>query len=107
MPYRSEKILIAGSEYDKRKKISEEMRMDILSEKGVLSQRVTARKYGVSRRSVVFIWYPERLVHAKELYKERRLDGRYYNKEKQRKAMQNLRRRKQKLFLDGDLSLTK
>jgi len=68
-------------EADRRVKITEDKRFQILNHKGVLSQRVTAKKFGVSRRMVTFIWFPERLIRANKLYKERRKDGRYYNKE--------------------------
>lgn len=105
MPYRSEKIKIEGTEFDARKKITGEMERDILGDKGKLSQRVTARKYGISRRSVVFIWYPERREKNKEQYKIRRMDGRYYKKEKHTKAIRKHRSRKQKLYKEGLIKL--
>lgn len=101
MPYKSEKIKIQGTQYDRRKTITDEMKKDIFSERGVLSQRVTARKYGVSRRMVTFIWYPERLERHKELAKERRMDGRYYDKEAHTKAMRDHRKWKQVLYTEG------
>jgi hypothetical protein len=35
---------------------------------------------GISRRAIQFILYPERLLIVKDQFKERRKDGRYYNK---------------------------
>ena len=105
MPYISEAIRVQGTEYDSRKKITEEMKQEILKEEGKLSQRKTARKYGISRRAVTFIWYPERLKRAKELYKIRRLDGRYYNREKHTRAIKKLREKKQDLYVRGVIKL--
>lgn len=62
-----------------------------------LSQRAVAKIMGVSRRLIVFILYPERLERQKKLYKERRKDGRYYNKEKRRKQMKKHRYYKQSI----------
>ena len=105
MPYKSEAIKIQGTKYDARRRITDKMRAEILGEEGKLSQRVTARKYGVSRRSVVFIWFPERLARSKELFKIRRLDGRYYNKKKHTKAIKRLRSKKQDLYVKGIIKL--
>jgi len=105
MPYISRKARIAKTEYDARVKIIEEMKKNILDEQGKLSQRETARKYGISRSSVRFIWMPEKLERAKELYKERRKDGRYYERSKSSIAMKKHRRRKHKLYKKGLIKL--
>lgn len=105
MPYKSERIKIEKTEYDARIKISTPMKVAIKAEQGILSQRATARKYNVSRRMVQFIWCPEKLEKAKELYKERRKDGRYYVKEKHTKEMKKTRRKKQRLYLSGIIKL--
>jgi hypothetical protein len=101
MPYKCQKIKIEGTKNDTRIKVTPEMKEDILQEKGKLSQRKTARKYGISRRTVIFIWYPERLERNKELHKERRKDGRYYDRKKNTLAQRKHRRRKQKLYVEG------
>ena len=106
MPYKSEKIKIERTEFDSRIKITPEMRADILEEQGRLSQRATARKYGVSRNSVVFIWFPERLKRSKELYKIRRLDGRYYKKEKHTEQVRRYRTKKHILYKRGVIKLS-
>lgn len=105
MPYKCEKIKIEGTVYDARKKIDDETRKEILACEGVLSQRKTASKFGISRKMVVFIWYPEKLKRAKELYKIRRLDGRYYKKDLHTKQMKKHRRRKYKLYKEGLINL--
>jgi len=105
MPYKSENIKIQGTQYDKRRRLTDEDRQLLLEDKGKLSQRAAARKYGISRRLVTFIWFPERLEIAKEQYKERRKSGIYYNKEKHTKSIREHRKRKQKLYLEGKIKL--
>jgi hypothetical protein len=56
-----------------------------------------------SRRTIQYILYPERLAVVKAQFKERRKDGRYYNKDKHREAIKNTRHYKQKLKLEGKL----
>jgi orotate phosphoribosyltransferase-like protein len=84
--------------YDKRIKITPEKKEMVFSlrEKGI-SQRAIAEEVGISRRSVIYILYPEKLEHSRKLYKERRKDGRYYNKEKHRIFMKSHRDYKKKL----------
>ncbi len=54
-----------------------------------------------SRRLIQFILFPERaeLVHAQ--YKENRLDGRYYDRERTRLAIASLRKYKKELLNKG------
>ncbi len=84
---------------DRRRKLSEAQKEKIRAEykQGNISQRELARKYEVSRRLIVFCIYPERLQQNKELYKERRKDGRYYNKDKHKEAIKNTRKYKQSI----------
>jgi len=82
---------------DKRVKLTDDDRARILAlhKRGEYSQRELARAFGVSRKLIQLIISPERLAHHKALYKARRADGRYYNKEKntlaQRKHRAHLR----------------
>lgn len=64
-----------------------------LYDKGT-SLHAIARLTGISRKAIQYFIYPERLVIAKEQYKIRRLDGRYYNKEKHRIAIKNTRKKR-------------
>jgi transposase len=75
-----------------REKIKEEY------EQGGVSQRQLAKMYGVSRRLITFYINPERHAVQKALYKERRKDGRYYDREKHTKAIASLRNYKRKLI---------
>jgi len=85
-------------EKDNRVKLTEEEREEIKSLYGQISQRKLAKLFGVSRRLVIFIGCPEKLRRAKELYKERRKDGRYYKKERHTKHIKKYRRHKKSIF---------
>jgi len=79
---------------DKRVKLTDDDRAEIrrLSQAPhSYSQRELARAFGVSRRLVTFVLFPERLAPARALFKERRKDGRYYDKEKHTQAQRNHR----------------
>lgn len=105
MPFKSARIKIEKTEFDARIKIDPEMRAEILEERGKLSQRATARKYGVSRSSIRYIWMPEILERAKQLYKDRRKDGRYYEREKHTEQVRKYRTKKQILYKKGLIKL--
>ncbi|MCC2248906.1 hypothetical protein JUJ52_02905 [Virgibacillus sp. AGTR] len=62
-----------------------------------------AAKYNVDRRLIQFILFPEREDLQKKQASLRQKDGRYYNKEKGRKNMQEYRDYKRKLVKDGKL----
>jgi hypothetical protein len=107
MPYKSRKIKIEGTRYDARRKVTPEMREAILEDKDKLSQRKAARKYGVSRSTIRWIWMPEKHERNKRLAKERRKDGRYYDADKHREYMRKHRKRKQNLYKKGEIKLNK
>ena len=96
-------------ELDKRRVLSEEHKEKISSlyKTGTFSQRQLAQEYGVSRRLIQFIIDPEKLKRQKELFRERRKDGRYYDREKHTKAIRELRRKKAKLYKEGKLEQNK
>lgn len=99
MPYTHEKKLIPRH-LDRRVKVSEDMRerIKVMYKFERLAQREIARKTKVSRRMISFILFPERLERAKEQFKERRKDGRYYpKKEVWREIMREHRHYKQSI----------
>ncbi|MCR4323039.1 MAG: helix-turn-helix domain-containing protein [Candidatus Azambacteria bacterium] len=100
MPYKftTNKIKLPR-EADRRVKLTsdDKARIALLHDQG-LSQRAIARAVGCSRRMVVFILYPERLAHAKALYKDRRKDGRYYDRKKNTEATRKHRRHKKEVL---------
>ena len=104
MAYVSEKIPLPP-QYDRRRKLTEDDKFEIvrLRKEHNLSQRTLARMFGVSRKLIIFIIDPERYERAKAQYKERRKDGRYYDRETHNEAMRNLRAYKHKLYLDGKI----
>ena len=86
-------------EQDGRVKITDEMRakIEMFYEQGKGIREIT-REVGCSRRSVQFILFPERLAHAKALFKERRKDGRYYDRPKHTVAIRNWRKKKRDIL---------
>jgi len=87
MPYKFQRTKAKiPRELDRRVKITPEDRANILTMYNFerLAVREIVRRFNnrISRRSIDYICKPEKLEHAKALYKERRKDGRYYDKEK-------------------------
>lgn len=80
MPYKSEKIPIAGGKYDRRIKLTMLQREAIreLREKYGVSYQKIADQFSVSKRLVIFICNPDMEERAKEQYRQHRKDGRYY-----------------------------
>lgn len=97
MPYKSEKIPIAGTKLDLRRKLSPEQKeaIKILSAQGY-SQRKLAEMFGCSKRSVQNILHPqERSVQLKR-------PTSYWTQKKR-----EYRKRKQHLFIEGKLKIKK
>lgn len=89
--------------FDRRRKLTEEQKEEIRKRKDK-SSRQLAKEYGVSRRLIVFIQHPERLERQKELYRERRKDGRYYNREDHTESIRQYRNYKRELLKKKKLS---
>jgi len=89
--------------HDRRRKLTEEKKEEIKKRKDT-SSRQLAKEYGVSRRLIVFIQHPERLERHKELYRERRKDGRYYDRERHTASIRSVRNYKRELLKKGTLS---
>lgn len=79
MPYKSEKIKIAGTKLDRRRKLTEDQKDLIrwLREEEGLSQRKLAAMFGVSRRLITYILDPEKEKRNKTIQKKHRQEGRY------------------------------
>lgn len=105
MPYQFNNKKIPPEEDKRRKLMPEDKELIRLEYKHNpdASQRSLARKYDVSRRLIQFVLDPEKEKRNKELYKERRKDGRYYDKEKHTDQMRKHRRRKKELRDKGKL----
>lgn len=98
MPYKSEKIIIAKSEFDKRVKLSESDKEEIRRLSSEYSQRYLAKMFGVSRRLIVFTIYPERLEENKKRRIERGGSKQYYDREKHNDYIKAHRQYKHKLY---------
>lgn len=101
MPYKwqSEKKLIPRHK-DRRVKLTHEQREEIRNNDLGLSINALARKYGVSKRLIQFIRFPER--HEKNLENRKNRGGSkiYYDTEKHKETMKDHRRYKQSIKED-------
>lgn len=108
MPYKSEKILIRGTQYDRRNKLTAEQRQEIFHRYHTesVSQRQLACEYGVSRRLISYIVDPEKAEIAKEILRQRKAKGMYKPDKKQWAAViREHRRYKQQLYIQGLIQL--
>lgn len=103
MPYKSEKFKIEGTALDRRRRLTEQQKDEIRSLKGTMSQRACANMFGVSRRTIVFLWNPEKLERNKQCRQERGGWRQYYTKEKKREEMKSYRHYKQDLYTSHQL----
>ena len=106
MPYLSSKIPIAGTQYDRRKKLTDEQKEYIrwLREEEKISYNKLAAMFKVSKRLIQFICNPEAAERDKEALRIRRSDGRYkYTKEKWNEVQREHRKYKQQLKVEGKI----
>lgn len=106
MPYKFESEKMKMRREDKKNiKLTLEQRAEIkaLYASGQYSQRELARKFNVSRTLIQLYSNDEKLKRHKELYKKRQLDGRYYNKEREREYAKTYRKNKKELYLKNKL----
>lgn len=105
MPYKSEKIKISKTKYDKRIKLTEKDREEIRKKykQNKLGYQALGREYGVSKRTIYWIVNPEK---REENYKLRLKRGgwrQYYSKETSAFYAKKHRRYKQKLYIEGKI----
>lgn len=106
MPYKSNKMPIAGTEYDCRKKLTDTERETIrnLREEDGVSYARLAKTFGVSKQLVMFICNPDKYEVAKEQRRQRGKDGRYrQSKADQAATMKKHRQHKQYVYLLNQL----
>lgn len=101
MPRLSDKLPIKNEALDRRVKLSAAQKEEIkdLGEKH--SQRVLARMYGVSRRTIQFILDPAK--HEQNLLRRKERGGwqQYYDREENTKTQKEHRDYKKELFTKG------
>lgn len=107
MPYKSEKIIISNTKHDKRCKLTQLDREKIVELIGLLSCNECARQFGVSKRTIQFIWYPERLERNKLKREERGGWKQYYDTNKNNEYHTTHRHYKQDLYLKGQIGKEK
>ena len=98
MPSKIDRIIINNENLDKRVKLTADQKLEIIGLKETYSQRATARMFGVSRRTIQFIWFPEKLAENKARRAERGGWKQYYNKEENTKSHKKHRAYKKELF---------
>ena len=104
MPYLSEKIKIAGTEFDRRIKLTSEDREEIVKlYSSGLSQRKIAAIYKVDRRLISFIVNPSAYEENLKRRTERGGSKVYYDKNKHANYIKQHRRYKQDLKLKGEI----
>ena len=104
MPYKSDKCIIQGTKYDRRRKLTTAQRDQIAAMVGV-STREIARRFGISRRLVQFIQHPERLKNNLLARQKRGGWRQYYNRADHSNAVKNLRKYKNTLYRLKKISL--
>lgn len=103
MPYKSEKIKLSDTQ-DRRKRLTNEQREEIkkLYGTGAYSLNGLAKKFNVSKKTILLIVNKESADRAKQYRKEHWKDwqrtGREHNE-----AIKNTRKYKQSLYLKGEL----
>lgn len=107
MPFKAEKACLAGTDYDRRKKLTPEQRDEIIKlYPTVQSQRKLAAMFGVSRRLITFILDPEKAEENRKRLKERKDEGHYKpSKEKWAAVMREHRQYKNNLYKCGRISI--
>ena len=91
-----------GTNYDRRRRLSDDDREDIKRDHAAGdSIHAIARCYGVSRRLVQFILYPERHEENKVRRRARGGSRAYYDKNKHTNAMRDHRAYKKELYNKG------
>jgi transposase len=100
MPRKSDSIAIGCNFLDRRMKLlpCQKERMKWMYENSGLSYNQLAKKYGVSKRLIILYANPEIEEHSKDLYRQRRKDGRYYKKDKHTKAIREHRNYKKDII---------
>lgn len=88
-----------GKEHDKRIKIPQGQHLYIVQRhKQGESIHTLAKSYGVDRRLIQFIIYPERKAHSIQIRKARGGSKKYYDKDKHRENMRKHRAYKKSLL---------
>ena len=104
MPYKSEKIKL-NEKQDRRKKLTNEQRKEIkeLYDTGCYSLNVLAKRFEVSKKTILLIVNEESAEKAKQYRKDHWKEWQRIGEE-HNKAIKNTRRYKHSLYLKGELN---
>ena len=104
MPYKSEKMRVVGTKYDRRVKLTDDQKREIveLYAEGTIGCLALAKRYGVSKRLIQFILHPDRMEANRQRLKEYK-DEHRPTKEELARTMREHRRYKQELYLKGEI----
>lgn len=103
MPYKSEKIKLSDTQ-DRRKRLTSEQREEIkkLYGTGLYSLNGLAKRFNVSKKTILLIVNEESAARAKQYRKEHWKDWQRVGEE-HNEAIKNTRKYKQSLYLKGEL----
>lgn len=103
MPYKSEKLKLQGLQ-DRRKRLTDEQRIEIkkLYETGLYSLNDLAKKFNVSKKTILLI-VNENSAKKSKAYRKEHWREWQSTKEEHREAIKKTRRYKQELMLKGEL----
>lgn len=103
MPYKSEKIKLKGLQ-DRRKRLTDEQRKEIeeLYGTGLYSLNDLAKKFGVSKKTILLIVNKDSAEKAKQYRKEHWREWQRTGKE-WNETIKKTRRYKQELYKNGEL----
>lgn len=85
MPYKSEKIKIEGTDFDRRRKFTDATKNKVRQiyfshPDGYISQRELARRFGISRRMISFILFPQKLADYQKYRRDTHYSQEYYKR---------------------------
>lgn len=107
MPYKSEKINISGTKHDRRVKLTDEDKKEVVRIRSNtdMSYNDIAKAFGVSKRLIIFTCKPETLAACIKKRDERGGSAQYYDKAKNTASIREHRAYKQKLYKLGKIDL--
>jgi len=92
-------------EYDRRRKLTDEQRIEIMELKGIRSSRSVGDEYGVDHSLILRMWNPEQLKRNIECRAKNGGSKQYYDRERHSKYMRDYQAYKKKLVEEGKLKL--
>lgn len=106
MPYKSESIIISGTKFDRRIKLTDAQREEIIKlHFSGWTQRKIAKKFGVDKSTIRFVVNPEAYQAYLQYRKDVKAHKKYYDREKNTKAVRESRNYKQQLKMENKIKV--